>query len=111
MKNKILWPGLLFTILFIGSCARNPVTGKRQIVLMSESQELAMGQEADPQVVAQFGLYPDSALQRFIREKGQQMAAISHRPNINWTFRVLESDVVNAFAWPISIMKHSLQVF
>lgn len=92
--------GGLLALLLLGSCARNPVTGKKEVVLMSESQELAMGRDADPQIVAQFGLYPDSSLQQFIREKGNQMAAISHRPGIPWTFRVLESDVVNAFAVP-----------
>ncbi len=67
---------------------------------MSEEQEIAMGQQADPQVIAQFGLYEDSSLQQFIREKGQAMAAISHRPNIAYTFRVIDSEVLNAFAVP-----------
>ncbi len=67
---------------------------------MSEAQEIAMGQEADPQIIAQFGLYEDSSLQRFISEKGNQMAAISHRPNIAYHFRVVESEVLNAFAVP-----------
>ena len=82
------------------NCAKNPVTGKRQVVLMSESQELAMGQEADPQIIAQFGLYEDSSLQRFINEKGQAMAKISHRANIPYHFRVVDSEVLNAFAVP-----------
>jgi predicted Zn-dependent protease len=87
-------------LLMLAGCARNPVTGKKQVALMSEKQEIAMGQEADPQIVAEFGLYPDSSIQRFINDKGNQMAAISHRPNIKWTFRVLDSDVINAFAVP-----------
>ncbi len=85
---------------FFSSCATNPVTGKKQMVLMSEEQEIAMGQEADPQIVAEFGLYPDSSIQRFIRDRGQAMARLSHRPNLNWTFRVLDSDQINAFATP-----------
>jgi predicted Zn-dependent protease len=100
MKKYFLIGALSAIVLTFSQCAKNPVTGKNQVVLVSESQELAMGTEADPQVVAQFGLYEDSALQRFIREKGQQMAAVSHRPNIPYTFRVINSDVVNAFAIP-----------
>lgn len=101
MKKTILHTTALAIVmgLFAG-CATNPVTGKKQVVLMSEAQEIAMGQEADPQIVAQFGLYPDSAMQRFMNEKGQQMAKISHRNNIAYTFRVLDSDVINAFAVP-----------
>ncbi len=82
------------------SCARNPVSGKRQVVLMSEAQEIAMGKESDPQVVAQFGVYPDSSLQRYIAQKGTEMAAISHRPQLDWHFRIVDSDVLNAFAVP-----------
>lgn len=82
------------------SCSQNPVTGKKEVILMSEGQELAMGQQADPQIVAQFGLYDDPAMQRFINDKGQKMAAISHRNNIKYEFKVLDSPVLNAFAVP-----------
>src|SRR5918993_3163689 len=91
---------LILIAVLLNACVRNPVTGKKQMVLTTEAQEIAMGKEADPQIVAQFGLYPDSALQRFIREKGTQMAKISHRPNIAYEFKVLDSDVLNAFATP-----------
>jgi predicted Zn-dependent protease len=67
--KKYLSALLVFAFLF-NSCATNPVTGKKQIVTMSEEQELAMGREADPQIIAQFGLYQDQALQNFITEKG-----------------------------------------
>ncbi len=67
---------------------------------MSEAQEIAMGKEADPQIIAQFGLYEDSSLQRFINEKGKQMAAKSHRPNLEYNFRIVNSEVLNAFAVP-----------
>lgn len=95
---------LLFTaawvIASLESCSVNPVTGKRQLVLMSTEQEIAMGKEADPQIVAQFGLYEDKALQSFITQKGKEMAAISHRPNLNYEFKVVDSEVINAFAVP-----------
>ncbi len=94
----------LFTIiivfLIIQACAVNPVTGKKEIMLVSESQELAMGQEADPGIIANFGLYNDDKMQAFINEKGKQMGAISHRPTIDYQFRILDSPVINAFAVP-----------
>ena len=67
---------------------------------MSESQEIAMGQQSDPSIVAQFGLYQDETLQNFIEEKGQEMAVVSHRPNLKYEFKILDSPVVNAFAVP-----------
>ncbi|MEO6584105.1 MAG: M48 family metalloprotease [Ferruginibacter sp.] len=100
MKKFALISSLTITLFAFNNCARNPVTGKKQVVFMSEAQELAMGQEADPQIIAQYGLYEDPALQTFINEKGKAMAAISHRPNITYNFRVIDTEVLNAFAVP-----------
>ncbi len=100
MKKITLIACLSSFIFLFSNCARNPVTGKSQVVLMSEEKEIAMGREADPQIVAQFGLYPDKSLQDYITQKGKQMATISHRPNINYEFKILDSEVLNAFATP-----------
>lgn len=100
MKKFALLSCLTLSMCMFNNCARNPVTGKRQVVFMSEAQELAMGKEADPQIIAQYGLYDDKSLQTFINEKGKAMAAISHRPNIDYNYRVIDSDVLNAFAVP-----------
>jgi predicted Zn-dependent protease len=86
--------------LVAAACAINPATGQRELMMISESQEIAMGREYDPQIVAQMGLYPDSALQRYIADLGQRLAAQSERPNLPWTFRVIDDPVVNAFAVP-----------
>lgn len=82
------------------SCATNPVTGKKEFMLMSESQEIQLGRDSDPQITATYGVYQDSALTQYIDNLGQSMANISHRPNLQFTFRVLDSPVVNAFAVP-----------
>ena len=91
---------LLGSMTLFNQCARNPVTGKKQVVFMSEAQEIAMGKEADPQIIAQYGLYEDNAMQAFINEKGRAMAKISHRPGIEYNFRVIDSEILNAFAVP-----------
>ena len=49
--------------LIVSSCSRNPVTGKKEVSFMSESQEISMGKEYDPSVVAQYGLYENPSLQ------------------------------------------------
>ncbi len=82
------------------SCAKNPVTGKRQLVFMSQAQEIAMGKESDPQIMEFFGKYEDEKLQKFITDKGLEMAEISHRPNLNYEFKIVDSPVINAFAVP-----------
>ena len=97
MKNTFLLAPLL---LGVASCAVNPATGQRELMLVSESQEIAMGREYDPQVVAAFGLYPDSAVQNYVSGIGLRMAAVSERPDLPWTFRVVDDPIVNAFAVP-----------
>ncbi|MGI8582124.1 MAG: M48 family metalloprotease [Chitinophagaceae bacterium] len=100
MKKLTLIVCLTASVFLFDNCARNPVTGKSQVVLMSEAQEIAMGKDADPQIIAQFGLYEDKALQDFIMQKGKQLAAISHRPKLAYEFKIVDSEVLNAFAVP-----------
>lgn len=82
------------------TCATNPATGGRMLSLISENQEVAMGREADPSIAAQMGLVADSALQRYVSDLGMQLARASERPNLPWTFRIVDDPVVNAFALP-----------
>ncbi len=69
-------------------------------MLISEKQEIRMGREYDPQITASFGLYENEPLLNLIQEKGQEMADISHRPDLEYHFRILDSPVINAFAVP-----------
>jgi len=86
--------------LWVVACATNPVTGKRQLALISEAQEIEMGREADKDVVASIGLYPDEPMQRYIQALGARIAATTERPALPWTFRVVDDAAVNAFAIP-----------
>jgi predicted Zn-dependent protease len=91
---------LLLCAGFLASCATNPVTGKKEFMLLSKEQEVQMGISYDPQVVASYGLYEDDKIQQFITTQGRLMARISHRPDLPYEFKVLDSPVVNAFAVP-----------
>jgi predicted Zn-dependent protease len=82
------------------SCAVNPATGQREFSLISESQEIRIGQEADQEITSGFGEYGDDALARYVGEIGSRLAAVSERPALPWSFRVLDDPVVNAFALP-----------
>jgi predicted Zn-dependent protease len=82
------------------ACATNPVTGRRELSLISESQEIAMGQEGAKQVVAAIQPVADDALQRYVSGLGMQLAKASERPNLPWSFTVIDDPQVNAFALP-----------
>jgi predicted Zn-dependent protease len=91
---------LVALLLVAGACAVNPATGRREISLVSESQEIAMGREADPQIAASFGLVEDAGLQSYVSSLGTRLAATSERPNLPWSFKVVDDPIVNAFALP-----------
>lgn len=102
---------LIITSAFLTSCSvsRSPVTGKKRAYGYSWQQEIALGKEADPQIVAQYGLYDDKDLAEYVNRIGQEVLAKSDmkRPDqlqeykdTEFFFRVLDSSVVNAFALP-----------
>ena len=90
----------VFVILLIPSCAVNPVTGKKQLMFMSEEQEIALGAQYDPSVVSTFGIYDHPRMLNLITEKGTEMGKISHRPHLEYHFKILDTPVINAFAVP-----------
>ena len=68
--------------------------------MISENKELEMGRTYHPQIIEQYGRYEDEALQRYVQDVGQRLAAVSHRDDLVYRFTVLDSPVINAFALP-----------
>ncbi len=88
---------LSFTLV---GCPVNPATGERQLILISEGQEIEMGRGGAVQVAAQMGLYDNAELQEYVSNIGLEMAAKSEKPNLPWSFQVADDPLVNAFALP-----------
>src|SRR5687767_8975023 len=80
-STALRFTAFLWLLLFAG-CATNPVTGNREFVLVSEGQEVSMGQEGAQQVEASIGLVDDAGLQSYVRNIGMRLAAKSERPNL-----------------------------
>lgn len=97
--NRLL---LVSLMALLAGCATvtNPVTGQAEHTVMTESSEIAEGQKAHQQVIAEYGAYPNDQLQAYVNELGQRLAAHSHRSNLTWHFTVLDSPEINAFALP-----------
>ncbi len=83
-------------------CATNPVTGKRELRLVSEAQEIQIGkQNYLPSRQSQGGAYRlDPELTRYIDQVGQKLARVSDRPDLPYEFVVLNNSVPNAWALP-----------
>lgn len=97
-RNAAL-PLMLSAALFTG-CATNPVTGKSELSLVPESQEILMGQEGAKSTVEAIGLVSSKPLQDYVSGLGQKLAATSERPELPWAFYVIDDPAVNAFAMP-----------
>ncbi|MDF9797259.1 putative Zn-dependent protease [Catalinimonas alkaloidigena] len=102
METQRLFQTAIILMIFLlsESCATNPVTGKKELMLLSKSQEIAMGKQSDPEIVNFFGLYDDPEMQKMIQERGQEMVEVSHRDKLSYEFKIVDSPVINAFAVP-----------
>ncbi|HMB91785.1 MAG TPA: hypothetical protein VKP65_13115, partial [Rhodothermales bacterium] len=97
---------VLVAAFLVSSCtvSKSPITGNKRAYGYSWAQEVQIGKESDPQIVAQFGLADDPQAAALVEQIGQEVLAESHlrRPdadpefrNTAFTFRLLDSPVVN----------------
>ncbi len=101
--QKILQTLTIISLLLIvlsAGCMVNPVTMKQEFNVVSEDKELQIGRTVHRQIVNQFGYYHNTALQNYVNEVGQKLASVSRRPDIKYTFTVLDTEMENAFAVP-----------
>lgn len=85
----------------VAGCSRNPATGRLQFGLVSEDDEITLGKEANEDVLEALGVYDESAaVTGMVDQIGAEVAAQTERPDLPWTFAVLDEPTVNAFALP-----------
>ncbi len=90
----------ILLLIWVSACAVNPVTGQRQLMLVSEPQEIELGKDTDQEIAETYGFYDDPDLTAYVAGVGLHMARLSHRPNLPYEFKILDSPVINAFAAP-----------
>jgi predicted Zn-dependent protease len=82
----------------LAGCAANPVTGTPDMVFQSEKGEIEKSKKVHPMILQQFGgPYEDARLQAYVNDVGQRAAKVSHRPELQYYFTVLDGDEINAF--------------
>lgn len=90
----------VLALYMLQGCATNPVTGEQDFVLMSEGEEISLGAKYHQQTLQEMSVYPDPELAAYVNEVGQRIAKVSHRPQLDYHFTVIDSPTVNAFALP-----------
>jgi predicted Zn-dependent protease len=106
VRTKAALRRLLLILLcgLVASCAANPVTGKDELMLVSEEEEIQIGnsvyRDALWSAEGGGGEYQDAQLKRYLEGVVMRLHRVSHRPNLPLTFSVQNSSVPNAWAIP-----------
>jgi predicted Zn-dependent protease len=100
MLDRSTFTALLLA-LGLCACATNPVSGRRELNLVSEAQEAQLGAQAHRQILEDIGIYDENpALNQMVTEIGRSVALVSDRPDLPWRFTLLDTPMVNAMALP-----------
>ena len=100
-RREFLWLASIATVSMAAGCATNPVTGERQLMLVSEDQEVQIDRQYSPyQFSADYGTVQDKNLNDYVDRTGKEMATRSHRTHMPYNFHVVNATYVNAYAFP-----------
>ncbi len=100
-RRRFIWLSATGLVAVLAGCATDPVTGKKQFMLMSEAGEVGADKENSPhQISADYGALQNPALNGYIASVGNSLSSKSHRPAMPYTFRGVNAVYVNAYAFP-----------
>ncbi len=98
--RSIILAFLSTALMFSTGCSINPATGTPNFVFMSEDKEIKLGKELHEKIMESTPIYTDEKLQAYINRIGQKIVKNSHRPELTYTFTIIDSPDINAFALP-----------
>ncbi len=100
-RRRFLWCLSMSTAGLMAGCAANPVTGKKQLMLVSADQEIQIDRQYSPmQFSSDYGKTQDGSLNAYVNSVGQAMTSKTHRPDMPYSFQVVNATYVNAYAFP-----------
>ncbi len=103
MNHALALPFVLASVLLLSGlsgCASNPATGGASVVVMSQGKEAKIGEEMYQEIAKEGAVYDDAELQEYVNRVGQRLVASADRPDMTFTFTVIDSPDINAFATP-----------
>jgi predicted Zn-dependent protease len=83
-----------------GGCRTAPVTGRRQLLVVPEGQEISLGSQAFQETITQEPASQNTRLSEMVNRVGQRIAAVAGRNDYEWDFRLISSEQRNAFCLP-----------
>lgn len=100
-RREFLEVSALASAGFLAGCAVNPVSGQKQLMLVSEDWEIQVDRQNSPhQFSTDYGTLQDEALNRYIQQVGASMVPHTHRPQMPYSFQGVNATYINAYAFP-----------
>jgi metalloendopeptidase OMA1, mitochondrial len=84
----------------LGGCRSAPMTGRKQLLIMPEAQELSLGEQTYGEVTGGGKETTNERYRELVSRVGHRIAAVAGRGDYKWEFRVLQSEEQNAFCLP-----------
>ena len=94
------WATVLGYVLLCSACQTAPITGRQQLILLSETEENQLGLATYQQLLKEERVSRNQQYNELVTQVGQHIAAVANRPDYAWEFRVIDKNVANAFALP-----------
>ncbi len=99
--SKIIFFLAVGLVLLLSACASAPVTGRSQLLLVPEEQEVSLGLQSYREVLSKEKISQDPQINALVKRVGQRIAQAARRPDYDWEFTVIDNDkTANAFALP-----------
>ena len=100
-RRRFLQLTTMSAVAVATGCATNPVTGRTQLMMVSEQDEIQMDRRYSPlQFSVDYGATQDDALNAYVNGIGRDLASRTHRPHMPYSFRVVNAGYINAYAFP-----------
>ncbi len=100
-RRQFMWLTGMSAVGIVAGCATNPVTGKTQFMTISEQEEIQIDRQYSPmQFSDDYGPVQDTTLNAYVSGVGRTLALQTHRPNMPYSFRVVNANYINAYAFP-----------
>jgi len=99
--SSIIMGIMTMLLVLLGGCATAPYTGRQQLLLISEGEEMALGVQAYREVLKKEKISTDPKSNALVKGVGTRIAAVAQKPGYSWEFTVIDNaKTVNAFALP-----------
>jgi metalloendopeptidase OMA1, mitochondrial len=92
--------GLMLSATALAGCSTAPVTGRQQLVLMSDSEAASMGRDAYRDILQKQGISSNKEQTAMVKRVGERITTKNALPGQHWEFNLINDDTPNAFALP-----------